>query len=90
MTDEMATTEQEWPKSLIGEREAILPPEPDDQYPSPLRMGQWDHLLIGAFMPLAEDQMVTRTYYGLRHTETWFDLFVRNTDGEYHLLSNVV
>jgi hypothetical protein len=86
----MLTTEENWPPSLIGTAAPVPPPEPDDRYPSPLRMGQWAHMLIGAFRPLAEDQMVSRKYYGMRHTETWFDLFLRNAEGRYHLLSNVV
>jgi hypothetical protein len=58
-------------------------------YTLPLRMGQWDHALMSPFVPLAADQDVQKKYLGLRHTETWFDLFLRNSKGQYYLLSNV-
>ncbi len=65
-------------------------PQSAGPYPAPLRMGQWDHMLIGAFMPVAEDQRVTNTYYGLRHTGTYFNLYLRNASGKYYFLSNAV
>jgi hypothetical protein len=64
--------------------------QPAAPYPSPLRMGQWDHMQIGACIPLAEDQLITKTYYGLRHTGTWFNLYLRNSAGKYYFISNGV
>ncbi len=76
------------PQPLTGQPHA--PAEPAKPYGSPLRMAQWDHMQMGAFMPLAEDQDVTKKYYGLRHTETFIALLLRNSAGVYHLLSNAV
>jgi hypothetical protein len=59
-------------------------------YGPQLRMGQWDHMLMGTFTPLPEDQIVTNKYLGLRHAETWFDLFLRNDSNRYFLASNAV
>jgi hypothetical protein len=39
---------------------------------------------------LPEDQLVTKTYYGLRYTDTWFDLFLRDASGTFMFVSNAV
>lgn len=61
---------------------------PDGHYPSPLRMGMWDHFLIGAFQPVGSDQLSTATYWGLRHTNTWNDLYVRTSTGTLYVVAH--
>jgi hypothetical protein len=65
---------------------------PDNRYPSPPRIGQWENVLIGMFQPIPEDMTFTKSYYGLRHTETWFDSFLWDAKAgkEYKLTSTVV
>ena len=56
----------------------------------PRRMGSWPFEIMGAFDGLPEDQLVTNKYYDtLRHTETWFNLFLFTDSGEFRHLSNV-
>ncbi|HKT72146.1 MAG TPA: hypothetical protein VJQ47_04600 [Steroidobacteraceae bacterium] len=59
-------------------------------YARDLRMGEWDHMQIGLFKPLPEDQLVTRQYLGLRYTDTWFDLMLRDSAGKFFFISNAV
>ena len=65
---------------------------PDNRYPDPPLVGQWNHVLIGDFQPRPQDMTFTNTYFGLRHTETWFDSFLVDADTgkQYKLTSTVV
>jgi hypothetical protein len=63
---------------------------PRGTYPSPRRMGQFDRLTIGSFQVVPEDQLVTQRYFGLRHTDTFFDALVTSTNGQFYLISNAV
>jgi hypothetical protein len=55
----------------------------------PRRMGQLEQLpqpdtwSLGIFDPLGSQLDVTKRYYGLRHTDTWLDLFVQNDAGQW-------
>lgn len=40
---------------------------------------------LGIFEPLGRDMQITDTYYGLHHTDTWLDLFVRTASGEQYV-----
>ena len=60
------------------------------RYPSPPLIGAWEQVLIGTFQPFPEDQLVTKTYWGLHHTETWLDFYLRNDSGKYYLTSNAL
>jgi hypothetical protein len=81
-----------WAMALapIGGAAHAAAPPPSPSANAALRMGEWDHLQLGFFTPRPEDQAVTKTYLGLRHTETWFDLFLRDASGKFFFVSNVV
>jgi hypothetical protein len=53
-------------------------------------MGQFDRLTIGSFEVVPEDQLVTQRYFGLRHTDTFFDALLTSADGQFYLISNAV
>jgi hypothetical protein len=53
-------------------------------------MGQFDRLQMGSFQVAARDQLVTNKYFGLRHTDTFFDALVTSGSGQFYLISNVV
>jgi hypothetical protein len=63
---------------------------PEGRYPSPRRMGQFDRLQLGAFLVVAEDQLTSRQYFGLRHTDTFFDALLMSSAGQFYLVSNAV
>ncbi len=63
---------------------------PGGEYPRPRRMGQFDKLQMGGFQVVAQDQLATRTYFGLRHTDTFFDALVTSASGQFYLISNAV
>ncbi len=68
------------------------PPDgyPDGTYPQQRRMGQFNWLQMAGFTVCPEDQVVTRTYFGLRHTDTWFDAFLTGASGEFYMFSHDV
>jgi hypothetical protein len=51
-------------------------------------MGQFDRLMVGGFKVTPEDQLVTRTYFGMPHTDTWFDAFLTTASGQYYVISH--
>lgn len=63
---------------------------PGDEYPKTRRMGQFDRLQLGGFTVVPEDQLVTKRYFGLRHTDTFFDALVTSDSGQFYLISNAV
>ena len=63
---------------------------PEGRYPSPPRVGAFDRLQVGAFGVVPEDQLVTRSYFGLRHTDTFFDALLMSEAGQFYLISNAV
>lgn len=56
---------------------------PNGRYPSPLRMGMFDHLQMGTFEPLGEDQLKSDVYWGMPHRDTFVDLLVWHNDTFY-------
>ena len=62
----------------------------EGHYPFPRRMGQFDRLQLGSFVVVPEDQLATNTYFGLRHTNTFFDVLLTNSSGKFYLVSNSV
>jgi hypothetical protein len=66
------------------------PGYPGGGYPSPRRMGQFDRLQVGGFEVVPEDQVVTRTYFGLRHQDTFFDALFTTASGTFQLISHDV
>jgi hypothetical protein len=62
----------------------------DGRYPEPHRMGQFNRLQVAGFEVRAEDQLATRTYFGLRHTDTWFDAFLVGESGTFYVVSHDV
>jgi hypothetical protein len=58
---------------------------------APPRLGQLDQLpqrgtwKMGIFEPRGQDMDMRAQYYGLRHTDTWLDLFVRDAAGEWYV-----
>jgi hypothetical protein len=71
------------------------PEAPPDGYPGgtyaqPRRMGQFNWLKTAGFVVHPEDQVITRKYFGLRHTDTWFDAFVTGSSGNFYLFSHDV
>jgi hypothetical protein len=63
---------------------------PDGGYPSPRRMGQFDKLQLGSFAVVPADQLATKTYFGLRHTDTFLDVLLTDSSGKFYLVSNSV
>jgi hypothetical protein len=63
---------------------------PEGRYPDPRRMGQFDRLQLGAFTVVAEDQLTSRRYFGLHHTDTFVDALLMSTAGQFYLVSNAV
>jgi hypothetical protein len=63
---------------------------PGGTYPPSRRMGQFDKLQTGSFQVAAEDQLVSKRYFGLRHTDTFFDALVTSSAGQFYLISNAV
>jgi hypothetical protein len=61
---------------------------PDGHYPSPLNIGQWDHLQIGVFFPPGADQLRTKKYWGFRRTDAWADILVRGASGTSYVTAN--
>ena len=53
-------------------------------------MGQFDRLQLGAFSVVPEDQLTSRRYFGLRHTDTFFDALLMSSAGQFYLVSNAV
>jgi hypothetical protein len=60
------------------------------EYPIGRRMGHFDRLQLGGFVVVPEDQLVTQSYFGLRHTDTFFDALVVSSTGQFYLISNAV
>ena len=60
------------------------------QYPKTRSMGQFDRLQVGSFQVAVEDQLITKRYFGLRHTDTFFDALLSSKDGQFYLISNAV
>jgi hypothetical protein len=60
------------------------------RYPAARRMGQFSRLQVGGFQVVPEDQVVTRSYFGLPHTDTWFDAFLTTASGKYYVISHDV
>src|SRR5262245_29100787 len=54
------------------------------------RLGEFDHMVMGAFNPLPEDTAVTKTYWGMPHTDTWPALLLRDDAGNYYMAMNWV
>jgi hypothetical protein len=63
---------------------------PDGAYPLPRRMGQFSRLQMGGYRVVPEDQLVSRTYFGLPHTDTWFDALLTTASGDYYVISHDV
>jgi hypothetical protein len=63
---------------------------PAGHYPTPHVMGQFDRLQLAAFRVVPADQLVTMPYFGLRHTDTFFDVLLTGSSGKFYLISNVV
>ena len=61
---------------------------PGGEYPKTRSMGQFDRLQVGGFQVAVEDQLVTKGYFGLRHTDTFFDALLSSRDGQFYLISN--
>ncbi len=59
-------------------------------YPEPRRMGQFNWLQMAGFTVHPADQVVTRSYFGLHHTDTWFDAFLTGSSGNFYLFSHNV
>jgi len=58
---------------------------------SQLLIGSWHQILIGIFQPEPADQLVTTSYWGLHHTETRLDFFLRSASGHsYYLASDAL
>jgi hypothetical protein len=78
----------------VADQSAPITPSgwPENRYPSPPLVGQWNNVLIGDFQPRPQDMTFQKTYFGLRHTETWFDSFLVDaaTGKQYKLTSTVV
>ena len=60
------------------------------QYPKTRSMGQFDRLQVRSLQVAVEDQLITKRYFGLRHTDTFFDALLSSKDGQFYLISNSV
>ncbi|MGV8074832.1 MAG: hypothetical protein AB2L11_09805 [Syntrophobacteraceae bacterium] len=70
---------------------AISQTYPDGKYPSPRLDGMFDQTTVGGFRPNpAEDQVPTKNYFGLQHTNTFFDAFLYTASGKIYMVSNVI
>jgi hypothetical protein len=63
---------------------------PEGQYPTPRLEGMFDSLQVGSFHVLPQDQLTSKTYFGLRHTDTFFDALLTGSSGKFYLVSNVI
>jgi hypothetical protein len=63
---------------------------PEGRYPDRRGMGQFDALQVAPFHVVAEDQLVNRKYFGLRHTDTFVDLLVATSSGQFYMIYNNV
>jgi hypothetical protein len=57
---------------------------PGGRYPEQRRIGQFNWLKIAGFSVIPEDLLVTRRYFGLRHTDTALDAFLHGPDGSFY------
>lgn len=78
---------------IVAESQAL--PEHDDgyldgRYPPPRRMGEFDTLQLSTFVVDPSDQRTTTQYFGLRHTDTFFDVLLTGGSGTFYLISNAV
>jgi hypothetical protein len=49
-----------------------------------------DAMKLGIFQPAGQQLLSSNTYYGLRHTDRWFDMLVTDTSGTYYLTTNAI
>jgi hypothetical protein len=79
----------EWqPAPPLWKVEQKSEPYGGDRYPTPLRSGQWESMLVGPFIPYAEDQDITRRYYGVPHRETFLNFKAWTDDGSICLVND--
>jgi len=59
---------------------------PGGRYPDRRRIGQFNWLQMAGFTVVPEDQLATKTYYGLHHTDTFVDGFFTGADNSLSVL----
>jgi len=61
---------------------------PDGRYPDRRRIGQFNWLQISGFTVVPEDQLTSRVYDGMFHTDTWVNGFFHGADGAFSVYSH--
>lgn len=76
--------------SPVRARAAAVGGFPDGTYPTPRLDGMFDSLQVGSFHVEPQDQLTSKVYFGLRHTDTFFDALLTGSSGKFYLVSNVI